>query len=126
MKRAYFKYVYTPNSKVFHRTNCKLMHYSLAVAGCQKYITAVNSGRRPCKICNPTVADEKKKKPENKKRSKPLQPGHDIANGSKSNTEKAIIRFKQAKKERDAVDFKTVKTTEERRDILTLTGTVYG
>ncbi len=126
VKRAYFKYVYTPNSKVFHRTNCKLMHYSLAVAGCQKYITAVNSGRRLCKICNPTVADEQKKKPENKKRSKPLQPGHDIANGSKSNTEKAIIRFKQAKKERDAVDFKTVKTTEERRDIITLTGTVYG
>lgn len=126
ISRMQCKFIYSPHSSVFHKTGCRRLGAVVQALGCCKYATAIKTGRTPCKICNPTVADEQKKKPENKKRSKPLQPGHDIANGSKSNTEKAIIRFKQAKKERDAVDFKTVKTTEERRDILTLTGTVYG
>lgn len=127
VKRAYFKYVYTPNSKVFHRASCKLMHYSIAVAGCQKYITAVNSGRRPCKICNPTVDDEQKNKP---KRSKfNLESTEKDAavqvKKQKKEVEKAIKRLKQAQEERKAINFKSLKTETERRDVITLTSTVY-
>ncbi len=126
VKRLHCKFIYIPNSVVFHKACCNSIHNALNIMGCQKYKTAIETGRRPCKICNPTVDDEQKKKPKSKNGNKPLQPEHNITNGSKSETEKAIIRFKQAKEERNAVDFKTVKTTDERRDILTITGTIYG
>ncbi|MCM1440544.1 MAG: hypothetical protein NC131_15295 [Roseburia sp.] len=126
VERMHCKFIYTPRSDVFHKASCNHVHAALDIMGCQKYKTAIDTGRRPCKLCNPTVDDEQKKKPKSKNKNEQLQVKHIRTTASKSQTEKAILRLKQAREERSTVDFKVIKTEEERRDILTLTGTVYG
>ncbi len=126
ISRMHCKFIYAPNSKVFHKTGCKCLGAVIQALGCQKYATAIETGRRPCKVCNPTVHDEQKKKPKCKNNNNLLPTKHTVRKTSGSETEKAIIRLKQAKEERRALDFKTIKTEQERRDFLTLTGTVYG
>lgn len=124
VKRMHCKFIYTPHSEVFHKSSCNSLHFTLSIMGCQKYATAIETGRRPCKICNPTVDDEQKKKP---KRAKILLKSTDAPpiKKEKNDVKKAFKRLKQAKEERKATDFKVLKTEVERRDVVTLTSTVY-
>lgn len=126
VQRLHCKFIYTSNSKVFHKASCNHLLDSLDIMGCQKYATAIETSRRPCKFCNPIVDDEQKKKSKGKKISYSLpseSQGVSVLNGE---TRKALMRLKQAQEERNAVDFKAVKTADERHDILILTGTVFG
>lgn len=120
IRRMHCKFIYTPRSAVFHKSSCKLIRITLDVKGCQKYATAINSGRVPCKVCKPTVDDEQKKKP--KKIKKVASPQ---SYKLKYDTQKAIKRLKQAKEERYSGALITAQTEQEKRDIITLTSTEY-
>ena len=124
VERMHCRFIYTPRSKVFHKASCTHVHAALDVKGCRKYATAIKTGRRPCKICNPTVNDEQKRLVYKKRNDIPAKGV--VRNVSKNETEKAVLRLKQAKEERSALDFKTIKTERERRDALTITGTAHG
>jgi len=58
LERVEYTYIYSPNSNVFHKCTCKLVLSAVRILGCQKYDTAVENGRRPCKRCNPTQENE--------------------------------------------------------------------
>ena len=123
VKRMRCKFIYTPHSGIFHKSDCNLLHNSLSVMGCQKYATAIETGRRPCKICNPTLNDEQKKKAKRTKSLSGKAAAPSVKNYNK-NVEKAFKRLRQAKEERNAVNFDSLKTENERWDAITLTSTV--
>ncbi len=52
LSRAEYNYIYTPNSKVFHRPNCHLMRNAIDINGSVYYKTAIK-GRVPCRVCRP-------------------------------------------------------------------------
>lgn len=52
LSRVEYKYIYSPNSKVFHKPSCHLMLNAIDIKGCVYYKTAIN-GRVPCRICHP-------------------------------------------------------------------------
>lgn len=51
--RAEYSFLYTPDSDVFHRRDCKVMLNAKEIKGAVRYNTCVSAGRRPCKICKP-------------------------------------------------------------------------
>lgn len=57
IRQTKYIYLYTPDSKVFHRKSCKLILSANEICGCEHY-EAAKDGRRPCKVCKPTVAED--------------------------------------------------------------------
>lgn len=56
--KAGYKFVYSPDSKVFHRCGCKIVLNAVTLHGCIYYRTAARN-RCPCKVCKPVPsADE--------------------------------------------------------------------
>ncbi len=55
-----YSYIFSPDSKTFHKRTCGLILSAKTIIGTGKYETALNSGRTPCKICNPTENYNKK------------------------------------------------------------------
>ena len=58
IKRTSYNYIYIPERLVFHRRDCPSLYNSVRILGSEKYKTAIESGRSPCKICRPTIEDE--------------------------------------------------------------------
>jgi hypothetical protein len=52
---AKFNYVASKNSKVFHNTNCSMVNRITPgnIIGYNTRDEAINTGKRPCKLCNP-------------------------------------------------------------------------
>jgi len=124
--RTDFTFVYTVTSDVFHRRDCKVvLQAAHEIRGAAYYQTVLDTGRRPCKICNPSAqtwtdikATMRKKKRPNKAKSEPER--------SLSDAEKrAIARFHQAKSERISGKDTQFETDVEKQDFYTLTQTRY-
>lgn len=60
LSRTEYHYIYTPNSKVFHRPNCHLMRNAIDINGSVYYKTAIK-GRVPCRVCRPEPNERPKK-----------------------------------------------------------------
>ncbi len=58
LSRAWYNYIFTPSSKVFHRPTCHLILNAVRIRGCSRYETAIR-GRVPCKICHPEPVQPK-------------------------------------------------------------------
>lgn len=58
LSRISFNYVFSPDSKVFHKPSCYAMQSVKSIRGTGDYTTALKSGRRPCKLCNPSPTRE--------------------------------------------------------------------
>lgn len=118
VKRSQYNYIYSPNSSVFHKRTCAEMLLAPSIEGTEKYETAVNTGRTPCRLCNPT--------PE--KAYRPLSPKYSTAKSEKEfnprvskEAAKAIKRQKIASKEREIMLQAPNLTKNEKNDIFTLT-----
>lgn len=57
LARVQYNFVFTPDSKVFHKPSCKLMLRANDIKGSIYYKSAAKN-RRPCKICHPEASDE--------------------------------------------------------------------
>ena len=136
LNRSQFNYVYASNSKVFHRYDChtiRTMHTGMLM-GAVYYDACTQSGRTPCRVCNPQpylrdnyvpVQREyvpKKKKapvilPVKKKKTK-----YEGVNRSLDMAEqKAYRRFVAAKHELNALYAFGHLSGEDRQDRMTLT-----
>lgn len=74
LSRVQYNYIYSTNSKIFHKPTCRYIRQISDIKGCVYYKTAVKS-RTPCKVCLPELinpeynisANENQDKPEIKK-----------------------------------------------------------
>lgn len=57
VKKMNLPYVYTPNSKVFHKSTCSTILSSKDIRGTTRYDKLISSGKIPCKRCNPSPED---------------------------------------------------------------------
>ena len=116
--RTQYTYIYSPESKVFHKYTCGLMLQARSILGTIKYDTVVKTGRTPCKVCNPTAQDF----------FRPLPPQQKVARLKKKKLPsvsidgaKAIKRQKQALFERNQLLQNEGLTETEKNDAYTLT-----
>ena len=121
IQRCQYKYLYTPNSDVFHRRDCKIMLFAKNIMGVEYYNKCIASNRRPCKICNPTIDDERKKRANKPKPKKKLA----VSTPLSADELRAIGRHRQAQEERRALERNTAMNGQEREDHYTLTKTGY-
>ena len=118
LERTSYTYVYTPTSKVFHKYTCGTMLSAKQILGAGKYNTVAKTGRRPCKLCNPSPADTHKPLPEQMKITHlEKHPRHMVA----KEAAKAILRQKVALEERHRKLQDKTLTQQEIDDIYTLT-----
>jgi methylphosphotriester-DNA--protein-cysteine methyltransferase len=116
ISRTQYTYIYSPDSTVFHKYTCGLMHSAKYIMGSCNYDKILKTGRRPCKICNPTPDDI----------VKVLPPKHKENNTTKKlplpkEVTKALGRQRVALEERTRKLKNKNLTDEERNDVFTLT-----
>lgn len=118
--RTQYNYIFSPESKVFHKCTCGLMLSAKHIMGTIKYDTVIKTGRTPCKICNPTANDILKPiPPKQKKAHIKKQAKNTVSRGSAQ----AIERQKRALSERQQMLKDDDLTDTERNDAYTLTQT---
>lgn len=117
LSRISYKFVFSPNSSVFHTPSCRAILSARMIQGTGDYNIAAETGRTPCRICNPTpfvkpiqtAAEPKKAKSQTSKKS------------NTKSIKKAVARQQAALKERsERLDDSSLSETE-RKDIITLT-----
>ena len=119
IERSNYNFVYAPGSPVLHHRDCPRILPAQKILGSVRYGTAVATGRRPCKTCRPSPANEPP--PAARKiahRPPPVVP-------LSAEEERALLRFKQAQQKRAATDLSSMKSETERNDFLTLTQPQY-
>lgn len=145
--RSEYSFVYSPDSKIFHTRNCDRILSAEKIQGTVKYITCLDTGRSPCKVCKPTAADEsyrylkqadipktKRHKsfaksgipvvmpPKPEMKPKPKNP---YGRALTVQEQRAMQRFISAKSEREAVLKNSSLTPEQKVDAITLTQPSY-
>lgn len=118
LERTQYTYVYTPNSKVFHKCSCGKMLSAKNILGARKYDTVIKTGRIPCKLCNPSPSDIYKLLPPEVKIAR-LQ--KKIKKSANVTDKRAIARQKLAVEERYRLLNDENLTQTEKDDIYTLT-----
>ena len=118
LERTQYTYVYTKDSMVFHKYSCGVMLSAKSILGSRKYETVIKTGRKPCKLCNPSPEDV----------YRPLPPQEKIARLQKKTKKtvsredaRAILRQRVAAEERDRRLKDDTLTEQERNDVFTLT-----
>ena len=123
IERSEYTYIYAVGGSVFHHHDCGLLHNATQVQGTVKFLTAIEKGLRPCKVCNPTAEDQllpiKKNvpliKPKAKRVPKASYDGltrHEIA---------AVARQEQSRIERFSHTDVSSMTPQQKKDFYTLT-----
>lgn len=119
LARTQYIYVYSTTSQIFHRYDCSLILSADEIQGSGYYKTAINTGRVPCKVCNPTEDDElhprfspRLLKAKSKKLSKRSLGLHE---------QRALARHTRASAERKEALASGFSTEEEKRDMYVLT-----
>jgi len=137
-------YVYSPNSKVFHKCTCKAILASKEIKYSDNFRGLINTGLVPCKICNPTLeyslesASFRNAKKKEKKISKDTLKAINRRKLAmeerqrklclpKEEKEKeiAVKRYEKARKVRENSVLNNQLTEEERKDIYVKTDTYY-
>lgn len=120
--RTQYGYIYSPDSQVFHRRGCGTMLSAVNIMGSVYYNGCASTGRRPCKLCNPSPLDATweymRAHPEKK------GPAPQIKQ-LPSMEQRAINRYKQAITERKAVESNTHLSKEKKESLYTLTTSSY-
>jgi len=101
INRTEYHFVYADNSEVFHRRDCGLiLNTRSVIRGSVYYRSCEETGRRPCKCCNPVPG--KWLGPQKKKASKVQKTkAHASTHRSMSSAERtSLMRFEKAKEER--------------------------
>lgn len=120
--RTEYSYLYSPESKVFHRRGCGTMLSAVNVMGSVYYHGCASTGRRPCKLCNPSPLDatwEYMRSHPEKKAEAPKVKQLPQAE------QRAINRYKQAITERRALECNANISQEKKADLYTLTTSSY-
>lgn len=94
--RTEYCFIYSPDSKVFHRRDCKIALNANQIMGTVQYHNCLSTGRQPCKLCNPEFKDETYKHVlSGKKSGKKKNPVRSLS----ADEQRAINRHRQAQEE---------------------------
>jgi len=115
-----YAFIYTPNSTVFHRRECKIMLSAKTVWGSIHYDKCIQKDLRPCKCCNPLPEHETLKHVASKQRTKKVKQVPINANHTTAYEQRAINRHRQAQEQRRAFAQDTSLSAEKRGDLMTL------
>lgn len=119
IRRSQYSYIYTPDSKVFHKHTCGMVLYAKNILGTRKYDTVIDTGRTPCQRCCPTPDDAARTLPIPQKRISYKEPGAVIT--MPKGAEKALKRQQTAIADRRQKLSREGLSETERNDIFTLT-----
>jgi len=127
--RTSFQYVYAENSDVFHRRGCPaVLNTTSTIKGSVYFDATASTGRRPCKLCNPTAgtwlstAEKKKAKRIAKLAAKEAALKTAVPTRSMNAREqRAFIRYQEARTERLGAQTSTFQSSAEKDDFYTLT-----
>lgn len=118
ISRTQYTYIFSPDSKVYHKYTCGLMLGAKVIKGTRTYEAVAATNRTPCKLCNPTPNDT----------YRPLPPALKVARLQKKKlpsipkeAAKAIKRQRVASQERYSKLKDKTLSQEERDDVFTLT-----
>lgn len=121
ISRVRYNYVYSTESKVFHKPTCKTILSAKVIKGSERYETAVKSGRTPCRLCNPVPIEKPIKTVAAPAAAhKAAAPATPKKANSKS-IKKAIARQQLALKERSKRLNDSSLSETQRKDIITMT-----
>lgn len=109
-----YQYIFTPNSDVFHRVECRAILRIKQFVGSYYYQTCLLTGRRPCKLCNP-VND---KLILQRSLNDPIVMSGDTLHIRVE--ERAVKRHKQAMVDRTALENKPFLSMDRKDDLYTL------
>ncbi len=118
IEKAGFNYIYSPNSKIYHKTTCSVGITMKNIIGSKKYNVVVKSGRRPCEFCKPSSEEEYRGL---RKKEKILRSQTKKVNIPPKEDVKALIRQKNAVEERQNKLANNELTEVEKADVYTLT-----
>ncbi len=116
--RTQYTYIYSPKSKVYHKYSCGVMLAAKTILGTRTYEGILKTGKKPCKLCNPTPHDTYKPIPEQQK-IKRLE--KKITHNVPKEEAKAVKRQRIASAERYTKLKDKTLSKDERDDIYTLT-----
>lgn len=116
--RTEYCFVYSPDSRVFHRRNCKTALNAKNIMGTVQYRTCLSTGRVPCKVCNPQYSDETYQYVLSGKKGPHKQ---NFARGLSAMEQRAINRHRQAQEERAAYKNSGALEQTGKDDLYTLT-----
>lgn len=118
IENSEYTYIYSPDSKVYHTRTCRTVSALKVFQGARWYDTIEKTGRKPCKICNPSPDDGARPSPAMKKLMKAkIQSAVVVC----ENDKRALNRQKTASAERRRKLREDNLTPTEINDIYTLT-----
>ena len=119
INRSQYRFVFADNSMVFHRRDCGIVLGNTSeIRGSHYYKSCEETGRRPCKVCNPTP--DQWYMPKKKKRKRIELP--EVEERSMTTAERqAVVRHQRASKERYANPNLDFLSETEKDDFFTLT-----
>lgn len=118
--RTGYCFLYSPNSSVFHRRDCKIMLHAKDIQGTVHYKTCERSGRHPCKICNPGPEHETLQHIRTIQKTvtrKKLPNNICVLSAAE---QRAINRHRQAQEQRRSVERNPALSPEKHTDLCTL------
>lgn len=124
ISRTRYNYVYSPLSGVFHKPDCKRILSAKKILGTEYYQKIADTGRVPCKICNPQPQDELEKriaKKSGKALKKTVPKRKNKEKFANHEERKAVMRQRAAIEERDGKLKIANLSDTEKHDIYTLT-----
>ncbi len=117
--RTAYTYLYSPDSKVYHKYTCGLILAAKTIMGTRTYEAILKTGKNPCKVCNPTPTDVYRPLPIQYKEK--LLSKKKIDRFLSSDDAKAVKRQRGIAAERKAKLANEGLTDAEIKDIYTLT-----
>lgn len=129
INRTQYQFIYAENSEVFHRRGCSaVLNTTGIIKGSVYYDACASTGRRPCKICNPTSgtwlsASKKKNAKKAAKRAAAASITNTVVPDRSMNAreQRAYNRYVEAREERNATSFDSFKSETDKGDFFTLT-----
>ena len=118
--RTEYCFLYSPDSRIFHRRDCKLILNAKEIRGSVHYYTCSDLRLQPCKICNPSPEHETTahlRNPPKKKLKKKAGINRRVLS---EDEQRAMRRLRQAKEQRTSVERNTALTNEKRETLYTL------
>ena len=110
------KYVFLQKSKVFHSDKCRVIQHLSIAETCYDYNQCLLSGRRPCKVCNPT-----------KSLARSDEEGSEVCGRDQTSPDvaKAIRKHRHSTVERAVVENNLNLSPTKKDDLCTLTSSSY-
>ena len=116
--RTEYCFIYSPDSRVFHRRDCKIALNAKQLMGTVQYHKCAATGRYPCLVCNPKPEHETKKYSTSNKQNQ--TPASLQAQQMKAYEQRAVNRHRQAQEQRRSFMQNTALSDEKKKDMKTL------